>query len=144
MKFIKLLLVALSVTLSTASVLAEERLGLYITPIDNDCPFNQKQLESRVEGEFLRARLKPDEQDSAFLYVKVQCLKTHAGDRHNGYIVASNIAFAIGEGQPQLLFLDDYGTVAIGGTGESGKQFLLNVVVEGTSNAITDFLKATL
>ncbi|GAL09062.1 peptidyl-prolyl cis-trans isomerase [Vibrio astriarenae] len=117
-------------------------LGLYSDYVAKACPFSQEELDNKLEGEFLRARLKPDEGKELFLYVRVNCIElTNMNKTHTGYAMSTNVMFGLGEESPEMLIRDDYGTMAAAGTDEASKRFLLNTVTEKVSDAITDYLK---
>lgn len=123
-----------------------EKLGLNVAIVTKDCPFTVKDLHRQIEGEYLRARIKVEDDADTFLSVKVRCLEVKSGATKSGYAVNSNIMFGFGgdENTPELLLADDHGTMSIGGTGPEATQFFLNTIRDGASDALTDFLRYTL
>lgn len=119
-------------------------LGLFVS-VDKTCPFSKETLTEKIEGEFLRARIRPTKSLFLNLTVYVNCLSNL--DRNGaplGYTAAYQIFFGtrLPSGVDVLYESPDRGGVATTGKGEG--QYLVNAIGEGASEALTAYLKANL
>ncbi|KGY10536.1 hypothetical protein NM06_01630 [Vibrio sinaloensis] len=117
--------------------------GLDVAIVTKDCPFSEQEVHRVVEGEYLRARLKVDNEAPVFLSVKIRCVEVKNDVRTTGYAINSSIMLGIrsDESTPVLLLPEDHGTISIGGTRADSKQFFLNTIRDGASNALTELLR---
>jgi hypothetical protein len=117
-------------------------LGLFVGLTD-DCPITLEEVQSRAEGEYLRARIKATESLAFNLTVNIACMTTEnqAGEM-TGYVIAYEVRFGTqtAAGANVLYELPDYGLLLSGGMDE--KKFYLDHIRDSVSNALTDYLKA--
>ncbi|KHT38040.1 hypothetical protein RJ46_18735 [Vibrio sinaloensis] len=120
-----------------------KNVGLDIAIVTKDCPFTEQELHRVVEGEFLRARLKLDNEAPVFVSVKIRCIEVKNDVRTTGYAINSSIMLGVrsDESTQEVLLPEDHGTISIGGTKGDSKQFFLNTIRDGASNALTELLR---
>lgn len=124
----------------------EESLSLYTT-VSEDCPITDAEIRSSAEGEFLRARLIPQNNPAFALDVSIECVPNRIGDRTVGYTAHTWIRFSTFEGleigQRDYLKHRESGLVTLG-PDEADKAFLLNAIKTRVSDALTTYLRANL
>jgi hypothetical protein len=121
-------------------------LGLWLF-VGDQCPATEEEVRERVDGEFLRARVKSDRSlDSLHLSVQVSCLSdTLQNGRQIGYTVSVEIRFGNTFGNDLMLYhFPDYSTILALGTGDVSEQFFLTAIRDKAAAALTDYLKANL
>lgn len=119
-----------------------DRLGLYLS-VSKDCPISRSELLSRVEGEFLRARITPTDSLLLNLTVSVLCLEaTTRGGTSIGHAVAYEIRFGTQTpaGSNVLYETPNYGSMLVGNS--DAKQFFVDAIRDDVSVALTAYLKA--
>ena len=121
-----------------------DRLGLFVG-VSSDCPFSKEDIENRVKGEFLRARLKPTSSLTLNLTVSVSCmpLKTEHGSQ-TGYAMNYDVRYGTTlPGDVYMLYeFPNYGSLASAGKDGNARMFFINAITEKVSLALTDYLKA--
>ncbi len=150
-KLMYVLLVILSTSAHSASTewMRKEdptSLGLYVLAL-NECPFSSNDVERRIEGEFVRAGIKPTKDTSLFINVEYVCLPQQSVSGHiRGNSVSMDVKF--GTQHPNSAFVlytsPIYGTLVHGGTGSDSAQYFINELTQRASNALTDYLMANL
>jgi len=119
-------------------------LGLFVG-VSDSCPFTQKGLLNRIEGEFLRARLKPSKSTTFNLTVSVQCMSVK---NRGGTLLGNAVNYEIRYGSKMpnggyvLYESPNYGSMLVGGNDSESTQYLINTITDGASLALTDYLKA--
>lgn len=140
-----LLLGAFSVNASAQSWMKQDNpdsLGLYVR-VSDDCPITKEELTKRIEGEFLRARIKPTRSLSLNITVEVLCLSIAQGSSNTVRGHAVNYGIRFGATMEVNHFLYDgpnHGSLLIVPKGSN--QYLLDAIRDSVSNALTDYLKA--
>lgn len=149
-KNITRLVLAAAMLINTQTLFAAEekveQLGLF-TNVASACPFSVDQVYDVLEGEFLRARVKPSDNLLFNLNVNVSCLAiiNNAG-KQTGYAVSYDIRYGtkIEDGTNVLIETPQYGSMMIGGSDSGSSQFFIDGIKNSTSSALTDFLKMTM
>lgn len=121
-----------------------DSLGLYVF-VKESCPFSKAEVREKIEGEYLRARIKPTDSIDLFIEVDVSCLDAQIADRSVGYVVSYETSFG-------TYFLDtimmyrfpQYGSLAVGNGDASSLDFFVNSIAESVEDALTDYLKVNL
>ncbi|MFY0668989.1 MAG: hypothetical protein JXQ95_13245 [Alteromonas stellipolaris] len=120
-----------------------DQLGLYVS-VYEECPFNQSQLRSKIEGEYIRARIKPTESIGLFLEVNVSCMELKIDNRSVGYVVNYDTSFGSNLFDTIIKYrFPQYGTMAVG-SDASSTRFFINSIAESAEEALTDYLKANM
>ncbi|MGF1704208.1 hypothetical protein L4D09_28385 [Photobacterium makurazakiensis] len=135
--------VLMSLQTSFAAEDKSDQLGLFTT-IASDCPVSRTQVDNAIEGEFLRARIKPSRSLDFNLNVNVSCLSiNNVAGNHTGYAINYEIRYGtqIEDGMNVLIETPSYGSMLIAGPNSSSSQFIVNAIKESTSSALTDYLK---
>lgn len=117
-------------------------LGLFLT-VSKSCPFDYQTLKHTLDGEFLRARIKPTNNVDSNLSVYVKCVPISYGDIDPaGYAVHTDIRYGtrLHNGESVLLTEPNYGALLVGGTNGSSVLYFTNFIKEGVSTALTDYL----
>ncbi|GEK14662.1 hypothetical protein [Aliivibrio fischeri] len=147
---IKRFLIATAILMNTqATFSAEEKveqLGLF-TNVGSACPFTIDQVYNAVEGEFVRARVKPSDNLLFNLNISVSCIAiTNQAGNKTGYAVSYDIRYGTKmEGETNVLIeTPQYGSMLVGGDGAGSSLFFINAIKNSTSSALTDFLKMTM
>ena len=124
----------------------------YAVHIDDDCPGTERSYERIVQGELLRARIKPKqywEMYDRFLDVLVGCA---VRDDSEAYAYSLDVRFA--QHRPILHPASDeydfyvvhigtkYGVFGFRGTGKDDEQHLQTLLRTAVTNALDDYLKA--
>lgn len=119
-------------------------LGLFVNSSER-CPISTDQLREIVEGEFLRARIKPTENLSLNLTVNLQCLSIETeGDTALGFAVKLDVQFgsySIDHGIDNFL----YDSPSFGGMfidGIDSDRYTRDGIRKNVGNALTAFLEA--
>ena len=125
----------------------ETGLGLFLT-VDDDCPFSKEELETVIEGEFLRARLIPVKTLSLSLDTSVICMKLiNRNDVRTGTAVTIFTRYSSYEGSAvggrDFVKHNRFNMLSVG-TDATGKPFILNAVKESVSEALTYYLRANI
>jgi len=122
-------------------------LGLFVHA-GSQCPFNKLDLKKAVEGEYLRARIKPSEllAEPLLLQVTTACLKLNLeGGIYMGYAMHNDVYFTTSiDTQKTWLRYDDRSYGGMYMTGSQAKAYMLNQVQDDVSEALTDYLKANM
>ncbi|MFA0357011.1 hypothetical protein AB4525_08860 [Vibrio breoganii] len=121
-------------------------LGLYVFAL-TECNFSNAYVEDRIEGEFLRAGIKPTKDTDLFINVEYTCLpQSNVSGHVRGHSVHMDIRFGTRHpnGSYVLYTGPMYGTLVHGGTGSDTTQFFINQLSERASIALTDFLRANI
>lgn len=109
----------------------------YYVLVSPDCPVTEQETSKHIEGEFIRGRIKPLQNqldyNRVYLNVVIDCLKQESA--HPVFIVKMN--FGKYNPKPAILFDKTYGQF---GTG--GKEFIINTYKKGLERAVTDYIKA--
>lgn len=115
-------------------------LGLFVA-VDEECPFSEEEVTNVLEGEYLRARIKPTQSLVLNITVSVTCVLIEDDESVMGYAVSKQVRFGtrLTNGSLVLYEMPDYGSLDIGGT--DSKRFLMNSISDAVSSAITDYLK---
>lgn len=118
-------------------------LGLYVDT-HTSCPFSNADIKNLIEGEFLRARIKPTADLDLYLQISVTCMNAESGSRQLGYAVHYDIIFGTLTANYGLMHhaSPSYGSMLLGGMNDIS--FLKNAIRDSASNALTDYLKANL
>lgn len=120
-----------------------DSIGLLVF-VSEPCPFTQNRLRSKIEGEFLRARIKPIENPylNLSLHVTVVCQATYNQlGTLSGYAVHSDIRYGTALNKELMLYVwPIYGSMLSGSRGDA--QYFVNNITDKVSTAITDYLKA--
>ncbi|MBT0025382.1 SPOR domain-containing protein [Vibrio alginolyticus] len=117
-------------------------LGLF-TSVGVNCPFNYSDVESRLEGEFLRANLVPSASNkSKNITVTITCLRlANKSGFETGYAINSDIRFGSElEGGAIVEDLNHGGLVA-GGTDAESKLFYLKAIQDQLSQFLTGYIR---
>ncbi|CAM4499576.1 Lipoprotein [Vibrio vulnificus] len=121
-----------------------DSLGLY-SSVFGDCPFTNDALLKRIEGEFLRARVKANEDLSFNITVNTMCMDIESkGGDNRGTAVSYEIRFGtiMPTGGFVLYETPNYGSMLIGGNGTDSSQFFISSITNSVEDALTDYLKA--
>ncbi len=119
-------------------------LGLY-SSVYGDCPFTNEALVKRIEGEFLRARIKANNDLSFNLTVNTLCMSiTNKGGDNTGTAASYEIRFGtqMPAGDFVLYENPSYGSMLIGGKGPESSQFFVTTITSSVEEALTDYLRA--
>ena len=151
-KFVKCI-VSLCFVLLSLSVFAEPKswmkqakpdsLGLFVS-VSPKCPFTDKELVNRFEGEFLRARLKPTNILDFNLTVNIRCVSVKTkGGSFMGNVVSYEIMYAsiMANGANILYERPNYGAMIVGDNKASSKQYFINTITDSVALSLTDYLK---
>ncbi|TNZ76158.1 hypothetical protein CGK41_04520 [Vibrio parahaemolyticus] len=117
-------------------------LGLF-TSVGVNCPFNYSDVESRLEGEFLRANLVPSAGNkSKNITVTITCLRiANKSGFETGYAINSDIRF--GSELEGVAIVEDlnHGGLVVGGTDADSKLFYLKVIQDQLSQVLTGYIR---
>lgn len=107
-----------------------------------ECPFTTERMKDVLEGEFLRARIKPrpkHHKDEIFLNVTVLCVNVNIGNVKKGYAMTTDIGFGTRiEGNTMLYWFPEFGGIFIS---DIDSDYLINRVKSEIESALTAFLK---
>ena len=147
-------IVSLCFVLLSFSVFAEPKnwmkqanpnsLGLFVW-VSNSCPFTEEGLVNRIEGEFLRARLKPTKILDLNLTVNIRCMSVKSkGGALMGNVVSYEIRYGsiMANGENVLYEAPNYGTMLVASNDASSKQYFINTITDDVALSLTDYLKA--
>ncbi len=117
-------------------------LGLF-TSVGVHCPFNYSDVESRLEGEFLRANLVPSASNkSKNITVTITCLRlANKSGFETGYAINSDIRF--GSELEGVAIVEDlnHGGLVAGGTDAESKLFYLKAIQDQLSQVLTGYIR---
>jgi len=119
-----------------------DSLGLY-SGASNNCPFEKSKLQTILEGEFLRSRIKPSNSTLLNLTVNVKCLPiSNRGGSAMGYAIAYEVRYGTktANGEYVLYESPDHGSLLVGDKDSS--QFILDSIRDSVSESLTEYLKA--
>lgn len=119
-------------------------LGLF-AGISSQCPFQESDIVNRIEGEFLRARLKPTKSLRFNLTIYVRCMSVeNRGGNLMGHVVSYEIRYGsqMPNGENVLYESPNHGSMLIGSTDAESNQYFINAIKDGVSMSLTDYLKA--
>lgn len=119
-----------------------DELGKLVEVPSVECGITKEQLSQKVDGEFLRARIKPIVNYELQLYVKLVCMDVkNVNGTSLGKAAHYQISFLTLHGARLVSYVTaDYGTLMV--SGNNGEAAILNSVGNGVANALTDYLKA--
>ena len=104
-----------------------DEFGLFVLA-GKHCSFTTEKLRSIIEGEFLRARLKPTDYVAFNLTVSATCAKD-----------ATAVAYDIRFGTDDMLYeIPTYGGLSTGGSDD----YFLKAIKLGVESALTDYMEA--
>lgn len=132
--------------LAHADSSSSDSLGLDVW-VNSSCPFSQSELRNRVEGEFVRARMKPTNSRDFYLVINVSCMNIENRSGHSTGTAVSyetRLGFENDDGDSMLFEYPNFGSMLIGGKDASSSSFFLNAIRDSASNALTEILKARL
>ncbi|ELH9637716.1 hypothetical protein V4F49_001985 [Vibrio parahaemolyticus] len=141
--FFILLLLVINTKVSFAIENKLHDLGLF-TRVDSLCPFSRESLDEIVNGEFIRARIKPSKNLLYNLNVDVKCLEiSNESGYKTGFSVSYEIRYGtqLDDGTNVLIEYPNYGSMLIGGPTASSSLFFMNAIRNSTSSALTDYLE---
>lgn len=119
-------------------------LGLFAW-VSNPCPFTQAELIGRIEGEFLRARIKPNKNLALNLTVNVNCMSV---TRQDGTVLGNAVNYEIrygsmaANGESVLYEWPDYGSMLVGSTEVESTKYFIRTITDDVALSLTDYLKA--
>jgi len=124
-------------------------LGLYVFA-ENECPFSIEELRKKIEGEYLRARIKATGDPDAYLQVKASCMTLYVGGKTSGIVVYTDIRFGTviraaefgtkpGEITKGMLINSPHYSLILSGMPDS-KSYFLNGISDQVADALTDYL----
>jgi hypothetical protein len=119
-------------------------LGLFAW-VSSSCPFTEAELVNRIEGEFLRARLKPTKSLSFNLTVNIKCMSVeNKGGTLLGNVVSYEIRYGtkMANGENVLFESPDHGSMLVGSNDVSSTQYFISTITDGVALSLTDYLKA--
>lgn len=119
-------------------------LGLFVG-VSSTCPFSGETLANRIEGEFLRARLKPTKSLDFNLTVYVRCLAIeNNGGTPLGNVVSYEIRYGsiMANGANVLYESPNHGTILVAGNDASSTQHFITTITDSVAQSLTDYLKA--
>lgn len=119
-------------------------LGLFVG-VSSECPFQQADIANRIEGEFLRARLKPTKSLIFNLTVYIRCMPVeNNGGRLMGHVVSYEIRYGsqMPNGEDVLYESPNHGSMLIGSTDAESNQYFIDKIKDSVSMSLTDYLKA--
>jgi hypothetical protein len=124
-------------------------LGLYVDITGKDCPLDRKELKDMVEGEYLRARIKPtDDINDLNISINLLCQKSTMGGRHIGTTAAYTVYFASRVFLPKSTYVNYEPGFIIVLTGSPNKMeaktSFLDSIREEINIMITRYLKANM
>lgn len=141
-KFVMLILLISAFPLAASqNVTSSLPMGVYLNSVSEDCPFTYEDVENRIEGEFLRARLDPKPNEFFNLWITVQCMRITNGGEHSGNVVSMNLMYGSIIDEDFMLFPENQGGMLIAGSDATGDQYLLNGTSNLVADAITKFLR---
>lgn len=119
-----------------------DELGTFTSVLSSDCSITREELKQTVEGEFLRARIKPISSTSLHLTVELVCINVKSG---SGSPLGTAMSYRVDFGtmiDGSFVNYDSgsYGNLMV--AGKNGKQYQLDSVRNAVSEALTDYLKA--
>lgn len=117
-------------------------LGKFVAVANDDCSITQEELNKAVDGEFLRARIKPVTSFSLHLNVELTCIKVkNMNNSVLGVAMNYRVMFGTLKGASFVSYeAATYGNLQI--SSSESKEYRLNSVRNAVSNALTDYLKA--
>ncbi len=119
-------------------------LGLFAS-VARSCPFTEEALVNRIEGEFLRARVKPTKSLAFNLTVNIRCMSIEdKGGTLMGNVVSYEIRYGskMPNGEFVLYESPNHGSMLVGGKGTDAKQYFISTITDDVALSLTDFLKA--
>lgn len=119
-----------------------EKLGFFVV-IGSDCPFSRKEVTKKIEGTFLRSRIKPIPffEKDIFLIIEASCMTVKIGEKIIGTTMSFDIFF--GENIKSLMYYVP-GYVGLIQAPPNDNQYLLNSIAEGVEEALMDYIKANM
>lgn len=117
-------------------------LGLFISS-RKPCPFTLEQIKNKIEGEFLRARIKPTKDLKLNLTISINCLKIeNKAGNSVGFAVYHQIRFGTQLGTGEFMLYEDPNLGRLYVSGMDEEQFIMNTITDDVNEAITMYLKA--
>jgi hypothetical protein len=119
-------------------------LGLFAW-VSSSCPFGEDGLVNRIEGEFLRARLKPTKSLIFNLTVNVRCMAVkNIGGTLMGNVVSYEIRYGakMTNGENVLYESPNHGNMLVGSNDASSVQYFITTITDDVALSLTDYLKA--
>lgn len=117
-------------------------LGTFTSVLSSDCSITSEELTQTVEGEFLRARIKPIVTTSLHLTVELICINVESG---SGSPLGTAMYYRVDFGKMKDGSFVNYDSGSYGNlmvAGKNGKQYQLDSVRNAVAKALTDYLKA--
>lgn len=117
-------------------------LGLQVQ-VQETCPISKEKVDSKVRGEFTKARLKPSNDLTDFLTVTVSCIKIENNlGTFQGYTLHSDVRMGITLDNGSLL-VENYnrGGMMVGNSSESSQLFYFNVIRDQVSEALVSYIE---
>lgn len=119
-------------------------LGLYVS-VSGSCPFAKEELTNRIEGEFLRSRIKPTKSTSFNLTINVHCMSVkNKGGTVLGNVASYEIRYGakMASGAHVLYEGPNHGSMIVGSDDSESTQYFIKSITDGVSLSLTDYLKA--
>lgn len=117
------------------------KLGMFIY-VQEDCPFTLVQLENKIKGEYLRARITPTDNVALNITTYVMCLENKIEDEIYSYSIFFDIAFSsITKDGHSFVYDNPQYSMLMRGSSTSQK-FFIDTLVGGIEKALTDYLEA--
>ena len=123
-----------------------DNLGLFVW-VSSSCPFSEEVLVNRIEGEFLRARLKPTKSLDFNLTVNVRCMSVNnKAGTSLGNVVSYEIRYGsrMPNGENVLYETPDHGSMLTGDNDAGSTQYFVTTITDSVALSLTDYLKANL
>jgi hypothetical protein len=119
-------------------------LGLFVW-VSSSCPFSKEDLTNRLEGEFLRARLKPSLSLFFNLSVNVRCMSIkNVGGTNMGSVVSYEIRYGtlMPNGANVLYETPNHGSILVNSKGSESTSYSIKSITDDVSVSLTEYLKA--
>lgn len=149
MKWIFSLLLLLTCFTAVAEVESPDKgidsMGLFVS-VDDTCSFTEAELRIKVEGELVRARIKPTVDTGFYLNILVGCSSIETvANKILGVAVSAEIRLGTElDGIPVLFDAPSFSTLIVGLIDAKDKAFYLDEITDHAEDALTFVLKASL
>jgi hypothetical protein len=134
------------ITAQTESTETEiDSIGLFLY-VGDTCSFTDTELRTKIEGELVRARIKPTSDTGFYLNILVGCrsISTEA-NKKLGMAVSADIRLGTELDEIPVLFrAPSFSTLLVGSMDAQDKAFFLDEITGNAEDALTFVLKASL
>lgn len=130
------------IKLTPTALANDDSLGLFIDA-SPQCPFSQDELKDKIQGEFVKARVKPSQDRIHFLRISLQCIEiTQRNGFKTGVALHQDIRFGTTLDNGVTVLEDrNRGIMLVGSGDASSKIFFINSIKDIVSDALITYIE---